>query len=408
MDAILPLSAMLTLAILLGARADRQHRVGEGHGARGHQCRVLAQAVAHDHVGLDAVGREQPQQCEVDGQHRRLADLRVAQRQVHLLGVALAEQVVGQALGQLALHHRVGLGEGVADDGLPLAQPAEHAHVLRALAGEEEGHLGGGAGAAEDALEAQGLPQARVGGVERREELLGLLLEVGGAGVGEHQALGRGEVLGGDAGGGHAVGAGGVERGGEPGAQPGGVVGAQAEHAAVGGPHQVVLHHNGCLSALRQEPRNVLLDDDVEVGPPEAERADGGAARGVRGTLPGLRAGVDVERHAVERDAGVRLAQVDGRRQHAVVHGEHGLEQPGGAGGALEVANLALDGAQRHGARLQPGVGEGAGQALGLGGVADAGGGAVGLDEADGPGQHARLLVGALDRQDSVRWGSAR
>ena len=60
---------------LAAAGADRLEGAVEGERAGGDQGAVLAQAVAHHHVGLHAVGREQPGQGDVGGQHRGLGDL---------------------------------------------------------------------------------------------------------------------------------------------------------------------------------------------------------------------------------------------------------------------------------------------------------------------------------------------
>jgi hypothetical protein len=70
-------------------------------------------------------------------------------------------------------------------------------------------------------------------------------------------------------------------------------------------------------AAAGERARDVLLEDDVEVRPPEAKGGHGSAAAAVRRPLPWLALGVEVERDAVERNIGVRLANVDGRRASA-------------------------------------------------------------------------------------------
>src|SRR6185437_16939 len=75
-----------------------------------------------------------------------------------------------------------------------------------------------------------------------------------------------------------------------------------------------------------------------------------------------------------------------------------GLDQPGDAGGALGVAEVALHGADRRGAGRHAGrVAAGAADRLELGGVADGGAGAVALEVADGLHAEAGLLVGPRD-----------
>jgi hypothetical protein len=147
----------------------------------------------------------------------------------------------------------------------------------------------------------------------------------------------------------------------------------------------------------------VLLEDHVEVRAAEAEGGDRGAAHAARGALPGLGAVDEEEGQLVEGDGRVRLAHVDGGRQDLVVQGEGRLEQAGRAGAALQMADLRLDRAQADAARREVQAAEGVGQGLHLGHVADAGGGAMGLDEPQGRGREAGDLVGPLERQELTR-----
>ncbi len=175
---------------LLGASGDREQRVGERHRAAGDERGVLSEAVAHHQVGLDAALAQQPHQRDVCGEHRGLADLRVAQRSVRLF--TFGEDVIAEAARDLALHRRVRLLEGAAHDRMRVAQPAQHPEVLRALAWEEEGDLGRRAGATEDSAGLEHAPDLRVFGGEGLERLLGFrnqrarVLEV------DDKALGRG------------------------------------------------------------------------------------------------------------------------------------------------------------------------------------------------------------------------
>ena len=63
---------------LASAGAHGLERVLEGQRAGGDQRPVLADGVAHDHVGRDPVLAEQPRERGVDGDHRRLLDLGAA------------------------------------------------------------------------------------------------------------------------------------------------------------------------------------------------------------------------------------------------------------------------------------------------------------------------------------------
>ena len=70
----------------------------------------------------------------------------------------------------------------------------EHIHVLRALAGIEERHLGRGTVTAEDALGAQSFPDARLVGRQRLERLGRFVRQVGGVGIVDGQAFGRAQI----------------------------------------------------------------------------------------------------------------------------------------------------------------------------------------------------------------------
>ena len=87
-------------------------------------------------------------------------------------------------------HDPVGLVERLGDYGLDPAQLGEHAGVLGALSGVEEGHLGRGARAAEDAAAAQRLPGGRVPGRKCLQRLAGLLCKLGRVAVVDRDPLG--------------------------------------------------------------------------------------------------------------------------------------------------------------------------------------------------------------------------
>ena len=96
--------------------------------------------------------------------------------------------------------------------------------------------------------------------------------------------------------------------------------------------------------------------------------------------------------------------------QHLVVQRHDRLEQAGGAGRALEVADVRLHRAQRDRADGNVVAAEHVGQGLDLDHVADRGRGAVPLDERARRRGHARQLPGPLDGEplaDRVRGGDA-
>ena len=129
---------------------------------RKHACRhergVLAQAVAHDHVGGDSVGPEQARQGDVGGEDGGLGDgglLQVLFGLGHGRSVGrVHEDVLAQGPAQERRHHAVGLVERLPNHRLAAPQAAEHVDVLRALARVQEGHLRGWPAAAEDPLRA--------------------------------------------------------------------------------------------------------------------------------------------------------------------------------------------------------------------------------------------------------------
>ncbi len=126
--------------------------------------------------------------------------------------------------------------------------------------------------------------------------------------------------------------------------------------------------------------RHVLLEHDVEVGAAEAERADATAPHAARRGRPVAQLRVHRERRGVPVDVRVRVVEVEARREHLVVQAADHLEQAGRAGGGLEVADVRLD--RTEGDLVTPGARcpKTSVRLCELGGVADAGRRAVGLD----------------------------
>ncbi len=141
----------------------------------------------------------------------------------------------------------------------------------------------------------------------------------------------------------------------------------------------------------------VRADDRMEVGPAEAERADGGEAFGGR-CRPGQGAGVEGERTVLLRPGRVGPLQVQGGRLDPVVQGEGGLDEARESRGALGVPDLRLDRAEH----ARPGLGARVGEHLAehgeFGTVADDRTGAVRLDETDLGGRDSGIAVGAQER----------
>ena len=190
------------LAHLTAARAHRLERVLEGERPCRHQRSVLAKAVAHDDVGHDPVGREKPGQGQVGGHDRRLSDLGLAQRLVGSRDggriLRVHKDVLAERPAEQGGHDPVGVGKGLGDDRLDLAQRRQHVHVLGSLAGVQEGDLGRLTATAVDAAGAQRLPH-RAGGrlllegerPGREADLLGQLRSIP---VVDGDAFGRAQV----------------------------------------------------------------------------------------------------------------------------------------------------------------------------------------------------------------------
>ena len=304
----------------------------------------LSEGVAADHVGREAQGAHQAEVAEAAHADGGLGD--VGGRQGRLLGLA-ARLIEGggredRPVQGLVLDLGVEVGGPIPGGagGVEVAgHPRAHVQDLAALAGEEESHLaldraeavGGAAGQGEGLTGLAGDP------LRGLAELVGQLgargrhhREAGGGGRIEAGLGGPGDVLEG------AVGAGLAG----PIAGLGGHVGAvhAAEDHQLGG--QAV--QAARLGGLAQ----VLLDDHVEVGAAEAEARDAGPPAVVAAAHPGARLEVQVEGAVVQVHLGVGRVHLDGRRQGLVVDGHQRLEQAGGPGRALGVADLALHRAQ--------------------------------------------------------------
>jgi hypothetical protein len=414
--------------------ADRFEGGCERQAAGGDKGAVLAEAVPHHGVGCDAVAGEQAGEGDVGGQHGGLGDLGLQQLLFEpgdRLGVAVVdEDELGEWLAQQRGHDPVRLGERVCDHRFLLAEHLEHVDVLGALAGVEERDLARAAAAEEHPAGAQGAPHGRVAGLERLGRPAGLVGQLGGVAVVDGDAHRRAQVIGRrlprlgrvaraglprhlvqTAGQGAVVGAAGDER-----AARRGLAGRRRRrrrrrlrgldlrggHVDVGERHAA---HAGAAAS-----RRVLLQHGVEVGATEPEGAHAGASDAARGRVPGPQLGVDRERRPAEVDLRVRVLGVDAGRQDLVVERHGRLEQTGGAGGALQVADVRLHRAERDRAGGGAVATERLGQRLDLDHVADGGRGAVTLDERARGTRYPGELPGPLDGEplpDGVGGGDA-
>lgn len=347
--------------------SDEPYGVLEREHARQARGDVLADAVPGHGARLDAPGLPLPGQGELHAEQRGLGELGLPQP-LRGLGTLRAEHQGAQILPEVRgeqLRAAVELG---GEDRLLAVQAAGHAGVLGALPGEEERDRGG---------------------VER-----------GGRGRGLREPAQRGDGLPGGAGdGGAAVGETGpaAGQGVGDGVQGGAGVGLQV----VGEPGRRRGERGRGLRGQRQQPgrglargravgldrllEGGLLQDEVDVGATDAEGGHPGPARGVR-ARPGAQVGIDVERAAVQLQPGVGPLPVQRRRDRLVLEGENRFDQAGDTGGGVEVADVALDRADRARAPAVGARAVGAGEGGDLDGVAEGGAGAVGLYVADGGG----------------------
>mmetsp|Transcript_16355 Transcript_16355/g.38986 ORF Transcript_16355/g.38986 Transcript_16355/m.38986 type:complete len:362 (-) Transcript_16355:789-1874(-) len=106
----------------------------------------------------------------------------------------------------------------------------------------------------------------------------------------------------------------------------------------------------------------ILLEHAVVVGAAEAEGGDAGAARHARRREPRPHARVDKERSVLDVGAVLelgRLLDVDRARDRLVLERQDHLDHPRAAGHRLQVADLALDRADRHALALRVGIARG-------------------------------------------------
>ena len=143
----------------------------------------------------------------------------------------------------------------------------------------------------------------------------------------------------------------------------------------------------------------VLGQGDVEVRAAEAERADGPATFVIGSADPRPTRRVEVERRCLEFELVVRPLDLGGLWQHLVVQRHDHLEQTGGTGSRLGVADLALHRAERTPLAVGASGGvEHLRQTTELGRIAGHGAGAVGLDELDRGRSVSGLGIGVVER----------
>ena len=158
--------------------------------------------------------------------------------------------------------------------------------------------------------------------------------------------------------------------------------------------------HRGVVAG-RQRPRGQIgrgfFQNDVCVGAAHTEGADGGTARGTGRDRPWRVFGRDAERAALQLQAGVGAAIVQGARNELVLQGHQGLDGGRGAGGNDGVADVALERAQRGKTGVGCFLAPGAGQRPDLHRITHGRGGTVRLHILDAAGRHPGIGQGGAD-----------
>ena len=303
-----------------------------------------------------------------------------------------------EAAGERLAQHPVGLGQRLGADREVQRQLAQHAGVLRALSGEEDGELAGRSRA--DAVMHARRQRPGVAAESRQREVE-LGHQVGAILGDDRDRLLRGAPATGEAGGEVAQGDARMAR----------EVGAKRCEPAYQGsrirlaPQQQLGRPTlgRRLAPACAEFAAILFHHNVEVGAAETEGAGRGTARNLPGLEPGDGLIEQVERAGRCRQDRVGLLDVEVRRQHAMVQGQRRLDQPGDACGGLGVADHRLDRADRRLTRRDPLGADELGGALQLGAVAGDGAGAVRLEQTDARRPEPGHLVRAAHRPQLAR-----
>ena len=151
---------------------------------------------------------------------------------------------------------------------------------------------------------------------------------------------------------------------------------------------------------------DVFLQHGVKIGAAEPKSADTGPADTGPGRFPFAQLSVHKKGRIAEIDIRVRTLEIQVGWQQFVAQGKDGFKYAGGAGRALQMADVGFYRAQGHRLLRQPGCGKRFVQAFHFGHIADAGRGAVAFDQADRIQGHAGVLPATLHGQslaDGIR-----
>lgn len=125
-----------------------------------------------------------------------------------------------------------------------------------------------------------------------------------------------------------------------------------------------------------------FLHEQVRIDAAKTKGADRGApGYAFAPAEPGHTLGQDAERAVVEVHAGLGGAEIGGRRQHLLFHGEEHLCQGRGAGRGQQMADIGFDGAENAGGANGAAVAPEFAQAGNLRGVPHRGAGGMAFDQ---------------------------
>ena len=396
-------------------------RLGERHNPGGNQRPILAQRVAHHHIGPHAVLTQQRQKRHIKREHRRLRDRRLHQGALglfqHCRVAAIHKEEIGKRSPQNGRHHRVRLLEDIGDSGRKPHQFRAHVEILAALPGEEKRDFAGRlARTTEHTLRGQRLPGCCHIETRRLRGFRQLIRQIRPISEIQHQPLGLAQL--GEIGCGDwrcpatlnffqrrrrlrgQLGGRGRPKGQDP-----------AQRRLLGNRRRRRVVQRALAATRRrqrrprvarrlslQHPRHILLQHQMEVRTAKTVGTHRRPSGEARRFFPLTRLVEQVEGRLGKFDVGIRHLAVERRWQNLLVNGEHRLEQTSRARTGLQVADVALGRTKPNPSALGPG--EDLRQTFGLGCITDAGASAVRLNQGTRGGVKASIAPSPFHRKD--------
>ena len=369
----------------LAARTHSAQRIGKRHDASGHQRAVLAQTMAHDHIGMNPVRGHQSSERLIDRKHCRLGDLCLLEGVLCGLSrgfaVDIGKDKIAEALAvQKRHHHVVGLVEDIGDNGFAPTQLGQHIDVLRPLTGVQKRQLRRRTAAKEDTLGPQHFPHAGVVGGQSLLRLLEFFRQLGSiavvdahahvsvqialiggrrcgrlasAGVLAYAAQLRGELV-------RTIRADqecSAQRRLEPVSfrsnsmncrsgrrrrrfANGPETIATARTAGMGAARSMTVNGHFALAFAGDTTGNVLFEHHMKVGAAKAKGTHARPTDTVHLAAPRPQFAIDGQRRLGKGNFGVGPVTAQAGRKHLVVQGQGGLEHAGSPGRSFEMADI--------------------------------------------------------------------